>query len=78
MVGVQCNHRWGVRGRWAAVGACFTLYRVTGTLPDTVDVEDIPKRLDRLAAGINASALRVEDHREQWVQAVTTWLRDRA
>jgi F-type H+-transporting ATPase subunit alpha len=45
---------------------------------DTVDVEDIPKQLDRLAAGVNASELRVEDSHAQWVQAVTAWLRDLA
>src|SRR6266699_4774867 len=34
MVGVQCNHRWGSRGLWAAARAFFTLYHVIGTLPE--------------------------------------------
>jgi len=54
------------------------LVALNAGLFDTVDVEDIPKHLDRLAAGINASELRIEDNHEQWVQAVTAWLRDHA
>ena len=54
------------------------LVALNAGLFDTVDVEDIPTHLDRLAAGINASELRIENNHEQWVQAVTAWLRDRA
>ena len=54
------------------------LVALNAGLFDTVDVEDIPTHLDRLAAGLNASELRIENNHEQWVQAVTAWLRDRA
>lgn len=43
---------------------------------DAVDADNIPARLTLLAKCVIESGLRVDDTHEQWMQAVTTWLRE--
>ena len=39
-----------------------------------LEPEDIPKALQRIEEGVHATALTIDSPREQWVNALTTWL----
>jgi F-type H+-transporting ATPase subunit alpha len=42
---------------------------------DDIDPGEIPERLSRLAVRVKESGLQLTDRREQWVEAVSLWLK---